>query len=530
MHADPDNLETALLDVQLGLRAQTERLQVLWEVNKLLASPWDLQKLFPRISATLRTVLRHEFASFVSHDLATGLLVRQALDFPQGKNLIAAMQVLTRSSPAGLAVEEQSPKSYSKEDLSNLDDEIARAFVSEGIETLCCAPLLRPKGPLGVLVVGSTRRSAFRDGDLKLLSQVAAQLAIAIENHRTALEVQQLRQRLGEERQYLEGNPPQRGIFSGIIGDSAALAKVLDQIDTVATSDAAVMILGETGTGKELVARAIHDSSHRKKGPFIKLNCAAIPLGLLESELFGHERGAFTGAITRKIGRLELADDGTLFLDEVGEIPMELQPKLLRVLQDHEFERLGSTTTRKVNMRLITATNRDLEERIESRQFRRDLFYRLKVFPIRVPALRERREDIPLLVRHFVHKVARRMQRNIELIPKETMKALMDWKWPGNIRELENLIERSVILSEGTVLRVPLEELRIAKSETEVADDQSLVNSEKLHIIRVLRETGGVLSGPNGAAKRLGLKRTTLQSKMERLGITREAYEGESKG
>ena len=294
----------------------------------------------------------------------------------------------------------------------------------------------------------------------------------------------------------------------------------------MAPSNATVLVLGETGTGKELVARAVHRMSRRREAAFIKLNCAAIPTGLLESELFGHEKGAFTGAISQKLGRLELADGGTLLLDEVGEIPLEIQPKLLRVLQDQEFERLGSTRTIRVNVRLIAATNRDLARSIADYEFRSDLYYRLNVFPIRVPALRERREDIPLLVRFFVHQFARRMNRHIESIPKETMAALGASSWPGNIRELENLIERSVILSENSVLRVPLAELHIASSLSDLESEDSLQATERSHIIRVLRQSGGVISGPHGAAGRLGLKRTTLQSKMRRLKITPQDYSG----
>lgn len=293
---------------------------------------------------------------------------------------------------------------------------------------------------------------------------------------------------------------------------------------TVGPTDASVLILGETGTGKELVAHAIHRLSRRAGGPFIKVNCAAIPTGLLESELFGHEKGAFTGAITQKVGRMELAQGGTLFLDEVGEISLELQPKLLRLLQDQEFERLGSNRTIKVNLRLVAATNRDLAKEMERHEFRSDLFYRLSVFPIRVPPLRDRREDIPFLVRYFVLKFAKRMNRPIESVPRETMKALAEWSWPGNVRELENLMERSVILSEGNALHVPLAELRREVAAASSQPNHSLDNAEREHIIRVLRETGGALSGPDGAAHRLGLKRTTLQSKMKRLKISRRDY------
>jgi formate hydrogenlyase transcriptional activator len=292
-------------------------------------------------------------------------------------------------------------------------------------------------------------------------------------------------------------------------------------VEVVAASDATVLLLGETGTGKGLIARAIHRTSKRKDRGFITLNCAAIPTGLLESELFGHEKGAFTGAVSQKIGRLELADKGTLFLDEIGEIPLELQPKLLRLLQDHEFERLGGTRTIKVDLRLIAATNRDLAKSVAEKEFRSDLFYRLNVFPIRMPSLRERREDIPVLIRYFVQKFAAAMDRNIETIPRETMDTLVNWHWPGNVRELENFVERSVILTDGTALRAPLAEFRV---ETSNSPQQSLQGTEREHIVRVLRETKGLISGPRGAARQLGLKRSTLQSKMQRLGITRADY------
>jgi PAS domain S-box-containing protein len=334
-------------------------------------------------------------------------------------------------------------------------------------------------------------------------------------------------EKLATEKLYLEDEIRSELHFGEIVGETAPLKQVLNQARIVAPSDATVLILGETGTGKELVARAIHRMSSRKNASFIKLNCAAIPTGLLESELFGHEKGAFTGAISQKIGRLELADKGTLFLDEVGEIPLEIQPKLLRVLQDQEFERLGSTRTIKVDIRLISATNRDLAQSISSREFRSDLYYRLSVFPIRMPELRERKEDIPLLVRYFVQEFARRMKKQIETIPTEAMNALVGWPWPGNVRELENFIERSVILSNGPILNVPLLELSVTSQDSD--NDATLENLRRETIVRVLRETRGVLSGPQGAAARLGLKRTTLQSKMQKLGISREEYENQQR-
>jgi formate hydrogenlyase transcriptional activator len=522
-------LEQSLKDVGGKLRQEMDRLQMLLDVSSIIASNLNLQQTFPQISARIRRVLRHEYAGFELHDPNTGLLVRQAEDFPLGRGLLSSLPISPHNSPTGRALRERAPMIFSKHQIQDFEAEIAKNFLAEGFRSLCCVPLVRPKGALGVLVLGSTRTHAFQPEDLTVLNQVASQLAVTLENQRTAAEIDALQQRLAEERKYLEGEIRSEGHFTEIVGDSLALKQVLDQVATVAPSEATVLILGETGTGKELVARAVHRLSRRKDGAFIKVNCAAIPTGLLESELFGHEKGAFTGAIAQKVGRMELADGGTLFLDEVGEIPLELQPKLLRVLQDQEFERLGSNRTIKVNLRLVAATNRDLAKGMAEHEFRSDLFYRLSVFPIRVPPLRERREDIPLLIRYFVHKFALRMDRHVETIPKETMKALTEWSWPGNVRELENLMERSVILSDGDALRVPLSELRNdprATIQPEPITNHSLDNAERQHILRVLRETHGVLSGPDGAAHRLGLKRTTLQSKMKRLKITRRDYLG----
>jgi formate hydrogenlyase transcriptional activator len=521
-------LEQSLKDVGGKLRKEMDRLQLLLDVSSIMASNLDLPHTFPQLSARIRRVLRQEYAGFEMHDPLTGLLVRQVEDFPLGKGLLSTVHISSLKSPGGLALQERAPRIFTKEEMQGFESEMTKSLLQEGLRSLCCVPLLRPKGALGVLVLGSTREHAFWPEDLAVLTQVAAQFAVALENQRAATEIEALNQRLAEERKYLEGEIRSTGQFVEIVGDSPVLKQVLDQVATVASSDATVLILGETGTGKELVARAVHRLSRRKDGPFIKVNCAAIPTGLLESELFGHERGAFTGAINQKIGRMELANGGTLFLDEVGEIPFELQPKLLRVLQDQEFERLGSNRTIRVDLRLVAATNRDLAKGMAENEFRSDLFYRLSVFPIRVPPLRDRPEDIPLLVRFFVHKFARRMNRQIETIPRETMQALAAWSWPGNVRELENLMERAVILSDGHALRVPLSELR-GEGPNAVAPDRSLDHAEREHILRVLRETGGVLSGPAGAAHRLGLKRTTLQSKMQRLKITREDYFGPSR-
>ncbi|MBZ5642463.1 MAG: sigma 54-interacting transcriptional regulator [Acidobacteriia bacterium] len=337
-------------------------------------------------------------------------------------------------------------------------------------------------------------------------------------------EAEEALRRSEQERRYLEEELSTDSKFEEIIGESVGLKRVLKHVETVAATDVTVLILGETGVGKDVIARAIHYLSPRNQRTLVKLNCAAIPTGLLESELFGHEKGAFTGAIDRKIGRLELAHKGTLFLDEIGDLPLELQPKILRALQEKEFERLGGTQTIPVNVRLVAATNRDLTQMVADRTFRSDLYYRLRVFPILLPPLRERREDIPLLVRYFVDKHARRLYKKIETIEPATMRALTRWDWPGNIRELENFVERAVILTKGPVLRAPLAELEMPDEARPELQDATLESKEREHILRVLRETKGKISGPHGAAARLGLIRTTLNSKLKKLGIERTDY------
>jgi formate hydrogenlyase transcriptional activator len=520
-------LEESFRTLTGTLKKEKERLQVLLEISRVLAATWEVEKVFPKISAVLRRVLRHEGASFGLYDQEKNVFVRQAVDFPLSKGLFSAAPSITTGGPQGQAVAQRHAITFSKEEIAAFQSEpsvagVAQSLLDEGIKSLCCVPLVRPGGTVGALSLASTRVDAFHPEDLSLLNQVGAQLAIALENARVSSQILELKNRLAEEKRYLEGEIHTEHNFEEIIGTSPVLKKVLEEVATVAKSNATVLILGETGTGKELVARAIHRISRRKDKNFIKVNCAAIPTGLLESELFGHEKGAFTGAVSQKIGRMELADLGTLFLDEVGDIPLELQPKLLRVLQDQEFERLGSTRTIKVNVRLIAATNRDLGMSVAAHEFRSDLYYRINVFPVRVPPLRDRRSDIPMLVRYFVDKFSRRMDRRIETISSETITALINWHWPGNVRELENFIERSVILSNGTALHAPLAELIEANLGN--SSDYTLENAEREHIIRVLRETGGVIGGPQGAAHRLGLKRTTLQSKIQKLGIRREDY------
>jgi formate hydrogenlyase transcriptional activator len=411
-------------------------------------------------------------------------------------------------------------------------EELAAEFEGAiGLNSLCVYPLIMRERVLGVFGLESSRENAFTQDDLTFLGQVANQIAIAVENALAYGQISELKDKLAQENVYLESEIRSELHFEDIVGNSELLRRVLREVETVAPADSTVLIYGETGTGKELIARAVHNLSSRKSNPFVRLNCAAIPKDLIESELFGHEKGAFTGAIIQRVGRFELANRGTIFLDEIGDIPLELQPKLLRVLQEREFERLGSSRTLRTDARLIAATNRDLKTMVEEQRFRSDLYYRLNVFPIRVPSLRERKEDIPLLVRHFVQEFSRRNDRVIDTIPSETMQALVRYHWPGNIRELQNVIERAVIISRGPVLNVGLTELApdmaststpvvpTAKSAVHESLQNMLQETERNQILRALEEANGVVAGPNGAAARLGVKRTTLQIKMQRLGI-----------
>jgi len=395
-------------------------------------------------------------------------------------------------------------------------------LVQDGIQSVCAVPLSRAKHRLGCLFIGSVIANAYSEEEVRFLSVIATQVAGAIETTLAHGQIAELKDRLEQQTLYLEDEIREDHGFDEIIGRSAALRSVLRQVEIVAPTDSTVLIYGETGTGKELIARAIHDRSARHKNSFVKLNCAAIPTGLLESELFGHEKGAFTGAIAQRIGRFELANHGTMFLDEIGEIPLELQPKLLRVLQEREFERLGNSRTLQTNTRLVAATNRDLDALVGEQRFRADLFYRLNVFPVRIPSLRQRPEDIPLLVRHFAQQYARRMNKEIASISSETMSALCRYSWPGNIRELQNVVERAVIVSKDSQLRVPLSDL---KSHTAPSQDggpnQTLEEAERAHILATLKQTRWVISGPSGAATRLGMNRSTLQFRMKKLGISR---------
>ena len=395
---------------------------------------------------------------------------------------------------------------------------------AESIKSLAFASLATENRQLGALSIGSRKTDAFGQQDLDLLSEIGIQISLALDNAIAYGRLNASAARLEEERLYLESEINSEYNFEDIVGKSAAIRKVLDQVAIVAPTSSTVLLHGETGTGKELVARAIHNLSPRRARTFVRLNCAAIPSGLLESELFGHEKGAFTGALMQKRGRFELADQGSFFLDEIGDITMDLQPKLLRALQEQEFERLGSTKTIHVDARLVAATHRDLEGMIRNNQFREDLFYRLRVFPIEIPPLRERREDIQLLVHFFVSRLSRRMQKRIRSVPKPAMEALVNADWPGNIRELENFIERCVILTQGDELNVPRTELRKSGVRSVVSSATTFEQAERQAILDALKTTSGRIAGNGGAAERLGLKRTTLQNKMRRLNITRADY------
>ena len=511
------------LEKEKAHRALEEQ-QSLVAISRELSSSLDLEKLLPAILSSLRDIARYGRAvlSLLDDDGKNVHLYGDALEWESLVN--HGNTVPLEQSLSAQAIQTRKAAFFTADDLRDMNTSLARAMHAIGIRAVCSVPLIASNRTWGALNTGSLTDHTFGPSEVEYLQQVANQVAAAIQNGHAYREIAQLKDRLTQEKRYLEYEIRSANRTDDIVGSSPALKRVLDYAAIVADTDSTVLITGETGTGKERVARLIHSMSRRTDRNFIKVNCAAIPTGLLESELFGHEKGAFTGAINQKLGRLELADKGTLLLDEIGDIPLELQPKLLRVLQDQEFERLGGTKTIHVDVRLIAATNRDLGRAVEQKEFRGDLFYRLHVFPVHLPALRDRREDIPMLIRHFVEKCAARLHRRIEIIPEEAVQAMMQWSWPGNIRELENFIERSVILSEGNRLTPPLCELQVEISRPPSDSGGTLREKEREHIIEILRQTRGTLSGPTGAAVRLGLKRTTLQYKMQRLGISRTDY------
>jgi formate hydrogenlyase transcriptional activator len=482
----------------------------------------DVRKLADAISESIQDIIPYDTATIAVHDPTTDGLVVHFLRSHDGTTSSDRVRVPLDESPDGEAFRSRAPLVLPWIDESRFPHKWVRHLTDVGMRSGCWVPVIHRGDPIGVLAAASRLASAFSQRDAEILTKIADQMAVVVVNTRAFRQLAESRDRLMEEKQYLQEEINLENHFEDIVGESTGLRQVLKDIETVAPTDATVLIEGETGTGKELLARAVHRLSPRNQRTFIKLNCAAIPATLLESELFGHEKGAFTGAIARKLGKLDLANEGTLFLDEVGEMPLDLQPKLLRALQEKEFERLGGSRPIHVDVRLIAATNRDLGKMMAEKQFRADLYYRLKVFPISAPPLRDRASDIPILARYFVESHSRRMGKHIETIPEETMKALVRWKWPGNIRELGNLIERAVILTRGPVLYVPLSELRTADPEDDtISEIRDLQSGERERILRALREAKGRIAGPEGAAARLGMKRTTLNSKLKKLGIDR---------
>ena len=504
------------------LRDEHRRLSTLLEINNALVSNLDPPALFDDIAKCLRGVVAHDLTVLLIYDAErNGFRVAAAVfDHETGVREDELFPLDDDRHPAGAAFRTGTPLRVGHDVIATIAAGNRPILAELGIESACLLPMTARGRRVGTIIVGRMRGDAFSDDDLAILAAAAGQVALAVANALAFQEIAALRDKLALEKVYLENELRSRYDFEEIVGESAALKAVLAQAETVGPTSSTVLIRGETGTGKELIARAIHELSPRKERTLVTMNCAAIPTGLLESELFGHERGAFTGAIAQKIGRFELADGGTLFLDEVGDIPLELQPKLLRVVQAHEFERLGSTRTKRVDVRIVAATHRSLEEMVAAGTFRSDLYYRLNVFPIVLPPVRERREDIPRLVRYFVQKFARGMKKTIDTIPSETMTALTAYEWPGNVRELENAIERAVILTSGSVLQVPLTEFRRGNSAPPQRAG-TLEATEREAILKALRESDWVVGGPAGAARRLGLKRTTLHSRMEKLGIVR---------
>ncbi len=507
--------------VRFELENERKKLKLVLDLNSSVVSNLEPREVLRSVSPSIRKIMHLDGVALILPDAANRQLQLHALDFPNG-NAIQDISMPFDGSAAGKVFRSGKLWIGDIEELSRSSFD-SWAGSANRVETICMLPLIRCNSNLGVLCLVRLEKNAFTPADVEFLSQIAGQVAIAIDNAFAYRRITELSDQLNQEKLYLEDEIRSELNFEEIIGNSAALSLVLRQVEAVAPTNSTVLIQGETGSGKELIARAVHNLSQRRKHSFVKLNCAAIPTGLLESELFGHEKGAFTGAIAQRIGRFELASQGTIFLDEISEIPVDLQPKLLRVLQEREYERLGSSRTLRTDARLIAATNRDLSTMVEEQKFRSDLFYRLNVFPIFVPPLRDRKEDIPFLVRHFAQHFARNMTKEIDTISAETMNALSNYSWPGNIRELQNVIERAVILTKGPVLKVSLADLKSKSPDTNGYTNgaATLEEVERKHILSVLEQTNWVFAGPNGAAAKLGIKRPTLQFRMQKLGISR---------
>ena len=510
-------------ELQTALAEERDRLRLLLDLNNTLAPNLDLRQLLRAVSSNVRRAMRCDYTSVILPEPDGQRLRIYARDLSELPELTSEdtpeeLVVPRVGTPAGMVLETGKALVLDAAELARFDPKI-NPTLALGLKSACFLPLIARERLLGTLNVGRFPERAFTQDDVDFLRQVASQVALAADNALDYYQVAESKQRLAEERIYLNEEIRSGQNFEEIIGSSAALKNVLKQVSIVAPTDSTVLILGETGTGKEMVARAIHNISARRDHTFVKVNCAAIPLGLLESELFGHEKGAFTGAIARKTGRFEVAHQGTLFLDEVGDIPPELQPKLLRVLQEREFERLGSTHTIKVNVRLVAATSRNLPVMVEQREFRGDLYYRLNIFPLVVPPLRERSDDIPLLVEYFVARFAERLGRKVNRVDRQTMDLLQAYHWPGNIRELQNVIERSVILAEGGTLRIDASVLGAAEPRKTPSNGDVLRQNEKELIEAALAETKGRIAGSRGAAARLRIPASTLESKIRALKI-----------
>ncbi len=504
---------------------ERDRLRTLFDITNALVSKLSPEELFSAISDQLSKVIRHDHAVLTLFNQETGILDVYALHATDSRLLEA---VKGPSSPVGMPAAEVlatgKPVVARDIDTDRYPNPNFRRLVALGLKSICSVPLIARDRTIGTLALSRMSDELWTPDDLEFLVEVANQIAIAVENSLAYRELSEMKERLATEKLYLEDVIRLDQNMGSMIGEGLAFQSVLKGVQIVAPTDSTVLILGETGTGKELVARAIHELSSRKKGSFIKVNCAAIPSSLLESELFGHEKGSFTGAVAQKIGRFELAHQGTLFLDEIGEMPLELQPKLLRAIQDQEFERLGGTRTIRTDVRFVAATNRDLKAMMDDNKFRADLYYRLHVFPLTVPPLRERREDIPLLTRYFVQKHAQRMGRKVETIPASALDTLTHYDWPGNIRELQNVLERSVILTSGSALHLAMPEFmgKAAPALLHGRSSDPSQSAEREQIIKALKEAKGQVGGPDGAAARLGLKRTTLQSRMRKYNIARQ--------
>jgi len=514
----------AFLSRQAAVR-ERDRLATLFDITNALVSKLAADELFSAIGAQLSKIIRHDYSMLtVSNsengqlDLyalhSTGLPFIDALKGPFDPSGMPATEVLATGKPV---------VAYAT-DIERYPSPIFGKFVALGFRSVCSLPLIAPNRTIGTLALCRMTEDLWSGEDIAFLVQVANQIAIAVENSLSYRELREMKERLATEKLYLEDEIRLDHNIGNMVGQGFAFQSILKSLQIVAPTDSTVLILGETGTGKELVARAIHELSPRRKGSFVKVNCAAIPASLLESELFGHEKGSFTGAVAQKIGRFELAHKGTLFLDEIGELPLELQPKLLRAIQDQEFERVGGTRTIRTDVRFVAATNRDLKAMVDENEFRADLYYRLHVFPLSVPPLRERREDIPLLTRYFVQKHAQQMGRAIDNIPTSAMETLTRYDWPGNIRELQNVLERSVILTHGNTLQIAMSDLGQASGSSVLSPRGSKASqaTERQAIIRALEDAKGQVGGPDGAAVRLGMKRTTLQSRMRKLNIGRQ--------